>query len=132
MAGNVVPDRASVTINHRFAPDRSPAEAEAALLAALAPAMEAGDEWTLVDAADAGPPAIDHPLLAAHRSSATTGCPVRAKLGWTDVARFAAHGIPASNFGPGDAVLAHSADERVDRVEIERCFAALGDLLRHG
>jgi len=130
VAGNVVPDQATVTINHRFAPDRTATEAEAALRVVLAPVLEEGDTWTLVDAADGGAPAIDHPLLAALIER--NGLPVLAKLGWTDVARFAAHGIPAVNFGPGEATLAHTADERVERAPIERCFAALDDLLRRG
>jgi len=130
VAGNVVPDRATVVINHRFAPDRTPAEAEESLRQLLAPVLEDGDEWVLVDVANASPPAVDHPLIAA--LIARHDLPVLAKLGWTDVARFAAHGIPAANFGPGDATLAHMADERVERAPLEACHAALDDLLRTG
>jgi succinyl-diaminopimelate desuccinylase len=54
---------------------------------------------------------------------------VKAKLGWTDVARFAEHGIPASNFGPGDASIAHTKDEFVERQEIEQVYNALQNLL---
>jgi succinyl-diaminopimelate desuccinylase len=117
-------------VNHRFAPDRSPAEAEAHLRDLLAPVMDADDELLLVDCADGAAPGLGHPLLAAliSRNALT----VRAKLGWTDVARFAAHGIPAANFGPGDATLAHTADEHVARAPIERTYAALADLLRTG
>lgn len=130
VSGNVVPDVATVTLNHRFAPDRSPAEAEAAVRAVLAPVLEDGDEVTVVDLAGAAAPSLDHPILQAlvqrHQ------LPVRAKLGWTDVARLAEAGIPSTNFGPGDATIAHRADERVERAPIERCFAALDDLLRTG
>ena len=71
------------------------------------PVLEADDELAVVDCADGAAPGLGHPLLAAliSRNALT----VRAKLGWTDVARFAAHGIPAANFGPGDATLAHTA-----------------------
>jgi succinyl-diaminopimelate desuccinylase len=130
VAGNVVPDRAIVELNHRFAPDRSPDEAEAAVRAVLAPVLEDGDVVEVVDLADGAAPALDHPVLAA--LVARNDLPVRAKLGWTDVARFAAAGIPATNFGPGDATIAHTADERVERAPIEACFAALDDLLRAG
>lgn len=130
VSGNVIPDRAVVTLNHRFAPDRSPAEAEAAVRAVLAPTLEDGDEVEVVDVAPAAAPSMGHPVLAAlvERNQ----LPVRAKLGWTDVARFAEHGIPATNFGPGDATIAHTAQERVDRAPIDRCFAALDQLLRLG
>ena len=130
VAANVVPDLATLTLNHRFAPDRSAAEAEAAVRAVLAPFLEEGDEVELVDVAGAAAPALDHPVLAA--LIARNQLPVEAKLGWTDVARFAERGIPAANFGPGDATIAHTADERVARTPIDRCFAALDELLRTG
>ena len=127
-AGNVVPDEASVTINHRFAPDRTPAEAEAHVRAVLAPALGPGDSVELVDAAPAARPGLGHPLLAALAERRQ----VRAKLGWTDVAFFSARGVPASNFGPGDPLLAHTAGEYVGREAIESAYAALEDLLVNG
>jgi succinyl-diaminopimelate desuccinylase len=130
VSGNVVPDRAMVTINHRFAPDRTPAEAEAWVRSVLAPHLDGGDQVVVVDLAGAAAPSLDHPVLAALVNR--HHLPVRAKLGWTDVARFAEHGIPAANFGPGDATIAHMADERVARAPIERCYAALADLLLAG
>jgi succinyl-diaminopimelate desuccinylase len=127
VAGNVVPDEVTLTLNHRFAPDRGPDEAAAALRAALDPYLEPGDEWTVVDAVAGATPGLTHPLLNAlvERNELE----VRAKLGWTDVARFAAHGIPASNFGPGDPLLAHTSGEWVSRAQLERCHRALADLL---
>lgn len=130
VAGNVVPDHAVLTLNHRFAPDRSPAEAEAHVRSVLAPHLEEGDTVEVVDLAPAAWPALDHELLAALVER--NGLEVRAKLGWTDVARFAEHGIPAANFGPGDATLAHTAGEYVDRAPIERVWAAVRDLLVTG
>ena len=81
----------------------------------------------MVDAAPAAPPAVDHPLLA--RVIADHDLEVRAKLGWTDVARFAALGVPAANLGPGDSALAHTAGEQVGREPIERCHRVLRDLI---
>jgi succinyl-diaminopimelate desuccinylase len=130
VSGNVVPDRASLTINHRFAPDRTSEEAEAFVRSVLAPHLEDGDTVEVVDLAGAAAPSLDHPILAA--LVGRNALPVRAKLGWTDVARFAAAGIPAANFGPGDATIAHMADERVSRAPIERCYTALADLLLTG
>lgn len=126
VAGNVIPDRAVVTINHRFAPDRSAADAEAHVrsIVADAPGVARID---VVDVAAGAPPALTHPLLAALIER--NGLTVTSKLGWTDVARFAAAGIPALNFGPGEPALAHRADERVERAQLVRVAAALEDLL---
>ncbi|MGQ0617982.1 MAG: succinyl-diaminopimelate desuccinylase [Acidimicrobiia bacterium] len=127
VAGNVVPDRAKVVLNHRFAPDRDPVAAEAWLRGLLAPALDAGDEFVVTDVAPAAVPGVDHPVLAALVER--NRLDVRAKLGWTDVARFSAWGVPAANFGPGDPQLAHTPEERVGRAELEKVFAVLHDLV---
>ncbi len=129
VAGNVVPDAASLTVNYRFAPDRDAAGARAFLQALLAELLDEGlgDRLEVVDEADGAPPSLDHPLLAA--LVAGSGGAPRAKVGWTDVASFWAHGVPAANFGPGDPLLAHHPDERVDRHDLERARAVLGSLV---
>ena len=127
VAGNVVPDAVRLTINHRFAPDRGVAEAEAHVREVLAPALGPDDTVTLVDHAAAAWPATEHPVVQALIERNRLA--VRAKLGWTDVARFAAAGIPAANFGPGDATVAHAPDERLERRDLEVVHAALLDLL---
>lgn len=127
VAGNVVPDTAVVTLNRRFAPDRTEQEAADEVRALLAPVLEDGDEVVVVDSAPAAAPGLDNPILRTlvddHHLT------VRAKLGWTDVARFAAAGVPACNLGPGDAALAHAADERVDRASLERAHRVLHALI---
>lgn len=120
---NVVPDEAAVVVNHRFAPDRTPAEAERWLREFLAPF----DDFELTDLAPAAPPAGGHPILAP--LAGRHGLEVRAKLGWTDVARFAEHGIPAVNFGPGDPTIAHTAGEFVTRHDLETVHEILRDLV---
>jgi succinyl-diaminopimelate desuccinylase len=126
VAGNVVPDRARVALNHRFAPDRTPKEAEAHVRAVVG----ACDGFEVVDMAPPAAPALTHPLLAA--LLARTGKPPRAKLGWTDVGRFAEHGVPATNFGPGDPTVAHTAHEHVTRADIETVHTVLRGLLETG
>ncbi len=130
VAGNVVPDEATLTLNHRFAPDHSPAEAEAFVRSVVDEFLEDGDRFEVTDSAAGALPQLDNPLLAAFIGRADLA--VGAKLGWTDVARFAAHGIPAVNFGPGSAVLAHTAEERLERAPLEWCFRVLRALITQG
>jgi succinyl-diaminopimelate desuccinylase len=129
VAANVVPDAASVTLNFRYAPDRHLADAEAYLRRLLAGTFDedGGDSWTLIDGSDGAPPSLGHPLLAALVSA--TGAAPTAKVGWTDVASFWEHGVPAANFGPGDPLLAHHPDECVTRAQLERTRAVLASLI---
>jgi succinyl-diaminopimelate desuccinylase len=130
VAGNVVPDEVELVVNHRFAPDRTPAQAEAHVREVLASTLDADDELEVVDVAPAAPPSLDHPVL--RQLVERNGLDVRAKLGWTDVAFFAARGVPAANFGPGESEVAHMAGEWVDRGPIDSVHAALAALLRDG
>jgi succinyl-diaminopimelate desuccinylase len=106
VAGNVLPDECRVSVNYRFAPDRSEQEA-AAHMAELFD----GFEIEVSDSAPAAMPGLGLPAAAAF--VAAVGGAVNPKFGWTDVARFSALGIPAVNFGPGDPHLAHKAEEHV-------------------
>jgi len=125
VADNVVPDEARLTLNHRYAPDRRAAQAEAFLRDLLQGAWDpgAGDSWEVLDAGDGAPPSLGHPLLQALVEK-SGGAP-KAKVGWTDVASFWEHGVPAANFGPGDPLLAHHPDERVSAAQLERAHEVL-------
>ncbi|WP_264990930.1 succinyl-diaminopimelate desuccinylase, partial [Mycobacterium kiyosense] len=114
IAGNVIPDAASVTVNFRFAPDRS---ADAAL-AHVHEVLDGLDvDIALTDSAAGALPGLSAPAAAGLVEAA--GGQVRAKYGWTDVSRFAARGIPALNYGPGDPNLAHTRDEWVSVAQIK-------------
>jgi succinyl-diaminopimelate desuccinylase len=106
VAGNVIPDVCEVEVNFRFAPDRSVEQA-----AQHVREVFDGFEITVTDSAAGALPGLSDPAAAAF--VAALGVGVQAKLGWTDVARFAAFGIPAVNFGPGDPNLAHKREEHV-------------------
>ena len=129
VAGNVVPDSATVTVSHRFAPDHDREQALAGLRSLIGPAFDPdqGDMLEVVDFAAAASPGLDHPLFA--RLLAATEAPPRAKLGWTDVAFFVERGVPAVNFGPGDPELAHRADEHVSRADLDKVRRVLGELV---
>jgi succinyl-diaminopimelate desuccinylase len=106
VSGNVVPDLATVTVNYRFAPDRTEDEA----LAHLRDVFH-GYELTVTDSAPGALPGLEHPAAAAFVEA--VGAEPRPKFGWTDVAQFSRLGVPAVNFGPGDPVYAHKQDEHV-------------------
>jgi succinyl-diaminopimelate desuccinylase len=124
-----VPDEVHLVLSHRYAPDRSKEEAFAALCELLAPAIDEklGDEVVLEDFALAAAPNLEHPLLAALLAASSK--PPRAKLGWSDVSFFAARGVPAANFGPGDPLLAHNAAEWVGRDDLEAVSSTLEKLV---
>ena len=118
VAGNVIPDECVVTVNHRFAPDRSEAEAEAFVREVLD-----GFEVVVTDSAPGALPGLAVPAARAFVDA--VGGTANPKFGWTDVARFSGLGVPAVNFGPGDPTLAHRQDEHVPVEQLTRCETAL-------
>ncbi|WP_045743139.1 succinyl-diaminopimelate desuccinylase [Actinoplanes rectilineatus] len=118
IAGNVIPDLCTIHINHRFAPDRDVAAAEAHLREVFA-----GFELEVTDAAPGARPGLEQP--AAKEFVDLVGRTPAPKLGWTDVARFATLGVPAVNFGPGDPLLAHTDHEHVPSAEVRQALKVL-------
>ncbi|MCK9893705.1 succinyl-diaminopimelate desuccinylase [Frankia sp. AgB32] len=122
VAGNVIPDECRVTVNFRFAPDRTGDGAIAHVREVLS-----GYDVAVTDLAGGAPPGLAAPAAAAF--VAATGRTPVAKYGWTDVARFAELGIPALNYGPGDPNLAHTRDEYVELAAIDAGERLLRDYL---
>ena len=118
VAGNVLPDVCTVEVNFRFAPDRSTDDALAHVREVFA-----GHDLEVTDLAPAARPGLDRPAARAFVDA--VGGEVNPKFGWTDVARFAGLGVPAVNYGPGDPLYAHKADEVVRAEEIRRCEGQL-------
>ena len=114
VAGNVIPDECTITINYRYAPDRSADEAEFHVREVMA-----GFDVTVVDNAAGASPRLELPESADF--VAMVGEEPRPKFGWTDVARFAAAGLPALNFGPGSPSVAHARHEFVPVGDLRRC-----------
>ncbi len=114
VAGNVVPDECVVTVNYRYAPDRSAAAAEACVRE-----LFRGWQVEILDNAPGARPGLTAPVATSFL--AAVGGTVRPKLGWTDVARFAELGIPAVNYGPGDPAVAHTPGEHVRVALIAQC-----------
>ncbi len=123
VAGNVIPDRAVVEINYRFAPDKSGEQAEA-----LVRGWFPGHRITVTDLSPGARPGLDRP--AAQQFLAAVGGEARPKYGWTDVARFSELGVPAVNFGPADPGKAHADDEFCPIADLDTCRTALVRWLR--
>jgi succinyl-diaminopimelate desuccinylase len=119
IAGNVIPDEATAVVNYRYAPGRAPAEAERRLRELC------GDGGTLTVEANApsAPVATSNPLV--QRLVATADLAVEPKQAWTPVAEFAAAGVDAVNFGPGDPAYAHTRGERVAVAALVRAYETI-------
>ena len=123
IAGNVIPDTATVEVNYRYAPSTSGPQAEAHI-------REVFDGFLVafVDNAPGAMPGLDRPALADLVSR--VGGKVAPKFGWTYVARFSAMGVPAVNLGPGDPGFAHSRNEHVSVAQLKQCEATVFDWLK--
>jgi len=118
VAGNVIPDECVVTVNYRFAPDLSVDQAIAHVEEVFT-----GYDVTVTDWSPGALPGLELPAAKAFVDAVAQ--PVSPKFGWTDVARFSALGVPAVNYGPGDAEYAHKQDEKVLIARIHQCEDAL-------
>ena len=125
VAGNVVPDECRIAVNYRFAPSKSAAEAEGFLRE-----LFTGYDVVVTDSAEGARPGLDRPI--AQDFLTALGAEPAAKLGWTDVSRFSALGVPAVNFGPGNPLYAHKSDEHVRVREVESATRALLSYLEKG
>lgn len=125
VATNVIPDACTVVVNYRYAPDRSEDEAVAHVREVFADCGVA--EFVVDDHSGAALPGLSHPAAAAFM--AAVGGTAQPKFGWTDVSRFGALGVPAVNYGPGDALLAHKRDEHVAVERITHCANRLREWL---
>lgn len=124
IAGNVVPDRVEASVNFRYAPTRTPAEAEERLRELIS----FGDtELAVIGNAPPGPVVVRNPLV--ERLRAAGDLDIGPKQAWTPVAEFATIGVDAINFGPGDPQYAHRDDERVDTSALVRSHQVLRGFL---
>ena len=119
IADNVIPDTATAHVNYRYAPGRAPDDAQARLRGWC----ERYGTLEIVSHAPSGRVPEGNPLV--ERLRAAGDLAMEPKQAWTPVAEFAAAGIDAVNFGPGDPAFAHRRDEQVAVEALERCFEVL-------
>ena len=119
IAGNVIPDAAEAHVNYRYPPGWTPEQAEAR----LAELVDGHGILEVTSNSPSAPVALDSPLarsLVRHGSLL-----VRPKQAWTPVAEFAAAGLPAVNFGPGEPAMAHKREESVRVAALVRSYEVL-------
>ena len=126
IANNIVPARFECNVNYRFAPDKTLEEAHLR----LGTHLEGVDEFEIIDTAPAG--RVEEGNIHIDRLAKLTGAPRDSKQGWTDVARLSARGIPALNYGPGEADLAHTVNESVPVGNLDVVFESLRQFLTSG
>ncbi len=126
VANNIVPARFECNVNYRFAPDKTMEDASLR----FAEHLEGADEFEIVDTAPGG--RVEEGNAHIERLGALTGAPRRPKQGWTDVARLSARDVPAINYGPGEADLAHTVDESVPVANLDVAFESLRQFLITG
>jgi succinyl-diaminopimelate desuccinylase len=119
IAMNVIPDSCTCRVNFRYAPGRTPDEAEARLHE-LCGGL---GELTIDANAGSGPVALDNEYT--QRLIAAGDLTVAPKQAWTPVAEFAAEGYGAVNFGPGATAQAHRSDEWVEIAALVRAYRVL-------
>jgi len=119
IAMNVIPDTCTAHVNFRYAPGRTPEEAEAR----LGELTGGHGELTITGNSGSGAVAVDHPL--ARKLIQAGNLAVAPKQAWTPVAEFAAAGFPAVNFGPGATAQAHQRDESIEIAALLRSFQVL-------
>ncbi|MGF1473201.1 MAG: succinyl-diaminopimelate desuccinylase [Rubrobacteraceae bacterium] len=124
-AKNVVPDEFWINTNFRFAPGRGPEHVQD-VFEKLLPGEA---RFEVSDLAPSGHVYRDNPLLL---KLVESGTEVRPKQAWTDVARFAKHGVAAANFGPGLPAQAHQINEYAELGLLEECYAKLSTFLKQG
>jgi succinyl-diaminopimelate desuccinylase len=116
---NIIPDRFKLNLNHRFAPDTTLDQAKKDVEALVAGRAQ----LRFTDLSPSAPPVAEHPLVRTLRESGIAG--IEPKQAWTDVARFAALGVPAVNFGPGEQAQAHQKNEWTTLSKLEEGYAIL-------
>lgn len=127
-ARNIVPDRFALNLNYRFAPGKSTDQACAEL--EMFARAHGADEVIFTDVSPSGNVALDNPAIQELISLSQAAA--EAKQAWTDVARFAALGIDAINFGPGQPEMAHKENEYIELDALERNYAVMVRFLAGG